>query len=110
MPLPAYDDVIQAVCGLAALTSMQTSCPPAYVPMVIADRIAGLNAVHAVLAVLVMREKIKRGQRIEIPMFETLAALVLADQKGAQFLAGNRYDCLGLKQEWGYFRSRYRSP
>ena len=83
-PAPAYDDVIQAASGLAALAAMQNSGPPAYVPMVIADRIAGLNAAHAVLAALLMREKTGKGQRIEIPMFETLAALVMADHMGGE--------------------------
>lgn len=83
-PRPAYDDVIQAASGLAALTAMQNSGPPSYVPMVIADRIAGLNAAHTVLAALFMREKTGKGQRIEIPMFETLAALVMADHMGGE--------------------------
>ena len=75
---PAYDDLIQ---GLAALPALYAQCgdKPRYVPTPIADRVAGLNAVIAVTAALLHRERTGEGQAVEVPMFESVAHVVLAD-------------------------------
>ncbi|MDH6690262.1 crotonobetainyl-CoA:carnitine CoA-transferase CaiB-like acyl-CoA transferase [Bradyrhizobium japonicum] len=75
---PAYDDLIQGLTALPALTGRITG-EPRYSPATMADRIVGLNAVHAVLAALFHRERTGEGQAIEIPMFETMAQFVLGD-------------------------------
>src|ERR1043166_1445790 len=75
---PAYDDLIQ---GLAALPSLYQQCSgfPRYVPTPIADRVAGLNAVIAVVGALLHRQRTGVGQAVEVPMFESVAHVVLAD-------------------------------
>lgn len=75
---PAYDDLIQ---GLAALPALYARCGdmPRYVPTPIADRVAGLNAVIAVTGALLHRERTGEGQTVEVPMFESMAQVVLAD-------------------------------
>jgi crotonobetainyl-CoA:carnitine CoA-transferase CaiB-like acyl-CoA transferase len=75
---PAYDDLIQGMTALPALTGRITG-EPRYSPATMADRIVGLNAVHAILAALFHRERTGEGQSIEIPMFETMAQFVLGD-------------------------------
>ncbi|WP_426441540.1 CaiB/BaiF CoA transferase family protein [Bradyrhizobium genosp. P] len=75
---PAYDDLIQGLTALPALTGKVTG-EPRYSPATMADRIVGLNAVHAILAALFHRERTGQGQAIEIPMFETMAQFVLGD-------------------------------
>ena len=75
---PAYDDLIQGLTALPALTGTITG-EPRYSPATMADRIVGLNAVHAILAALFHRERSGEGQAIEIPMFETMAQFVLGD-------------------------------
>ncbi|MCC8978411.1 CaiB/BaiF CoA transferase family protein [Bradyrhizobium acaciae] len=75
---PAYDDLIQGLTALPALTGRITG-EPRYSPATMADRIVGLNAVHAILAALFHRERTGEGQAIEIPMFETMAQFVLGD-------------------------------
>jgi crotonobetainyl-CoA:carnitine CoA-transferase CaiB-like acyl-CoA transferase len=75
---PAYDDLIQGLTALPALTGKITG-EPRYSPATMADRIVGLNAVHAILAALFHRERSGEGQAIEIPMFETMAQFVLGD-------------------------------
>jgi crotonobetainyl-CoA:carnitine CoA-transferase CaiB-like acyl-CoA transferase len=78
---PAFDDVIQAACGLAALLG-QADGKPDYVPSLIADKTAGLALTNAVLAALYERERSGRGQFVEVPMFETLVAFTLAEHLG----------------------------
>jgi crotonobetainyl-CoA:carnitine CoA-transferase CaiB-like acyl-CoA transferase len=75
---PAYDDLIQGLTALPALTGKITG-EPRYSPATMADRIVGLNALHAILAALFHRERTGEGQAIEIPMFETMAQFVLGD-------------------------------
>ena len=75
---PAYDDLIQGLTALPALVGNITG-EPRYSPATIADRIVGLNALHAILAALFHRERTGEGQSIEIPMFETMAGFVLGD-------------------------------
>jgi crotonobetainyl-CoA:carnitine CoA-transferase CaiB-like acyl-CoA transferase len=75
---PAYDDLIQGLTALPALTGQITG-EPRYSPATMADRIVGLNATHAILAALFHRERSGEGQAIEIPMFETMAQFVLGD-------------------------------
>lgn len=79
---PAYDDLIQGASGLASLFMRAGGDAPRYVPALLSDRIVGISAAHAVLAALLHRERTGEGQAIEIPMFETMAELVLSDHLG----------------------------
>jgi crotonobetainyl-CoA:carnitine CoA-transferase CaiB-like acyl-CoA transferase len=80
---PAYDDLIQGISALPSLTAAQGGRPQ-YVPLTMADRITGLNAVHAILAALLNRERTGAGQSIEIPMFEVMTQFVLGDHFGGR--------------------------
>src|SRR5207247_4641682 len=55
---------------------------PRYVPNALVDRIVGLTAVGAICASLVDRDRTGRGQRVDIPMFETMAGFVMGDHMG----------------------------
>ncbi|GAC1345050.1 MAG: CoA transferase [Myxococcales bacterium] len=81
---PAYDDLIQGICGLPTLIAQATSGEPRYVPSNVADRIVGTNAVHAILAALLCRARTGEGQAVELPMFETLANFLLGDHMGGR--------------------------
>ena len=78
---PAFDDVIQAACGLASLNSDGRDAP-AYVPSLVADKTTGMALVNAVLAALFSRERTGRGQYVEVPMLETMVAFMLAEHLG----------------------------
>lgn len=67
---PAYDDIIQAGSGLAALAD-GVDGRPAYAPTVICDKLAGQTVAYCVLAALFQRANGGGGQRVEVPMFET---------------------------------------
>nr|WP_257215277.1 CoA transferase [Pollutimonas harenae] len=83
---PAFDDLIQGAIGLPSLIKMAGSDVPRYVPSNIVDRTVGLFAVSSLCAALYHREKTGRGQRIDIPMFETMVSHLLSDHiSGATF-------------------------
>jgi crotonobetainyl-CoA:carnitine CoA-transferase CaiB-like acyl-CoA transferase len=75
---PAYDSIIQGSAGVAALNH-RAAGEPRYLPMVIADRTAGLIAVQMILMSLYQRERTGEGRSIEIPMFENMAKAVLEE-------------------------------
>jgi formyl-CoA transferase len=78
---PAFDDIIQAACGLASLNSIGHE-EPGYAPTLVADKTAGMALVNAVLAALFHRERTGRGQYVEVPMFETMVAFMLSEHLG----------------------------
>ncbi|MGF6860692.1 crotonobetainyl-CoA:carnitine CoA-transferase CaiB-like acyl-CoA transferase [Rhodobacteraceae bacterium MBR-64] len=79
---PAYDDLIQGGACLPYLFTVAGSDEPRYVPAAIADRIVGMTTLSAILAALVSRERTGKGQRVDVPMFETMAAFILSDHLG----------------------------
>lgn len=85
---PAFDDIIQAASGIAGLGTA-TGGDPRFVPTILADKIAALHAVYGILAALVARANGRQGAiKVEVPMFEALAAFVLNEHlAGATFAA-----------------------
>jgi len=81
---PAYDDLIQGRSGLPHLLLEAGADRPRYVPTAISDRITGLATVNAVTSALYCRERTGAGQAVEVPMFETLAHMVLGDHMGGR--------------------------
>jgi len=81
----AYDDTIQAECGLPAVQQMLTG-EPSYVGTIIADKVAGLTTLYATMMALFHRERTGEGQEVEVGMFETMAAFMLVEHaNGAMF-------------------------
>lgn len=76
--LPAYDDVIQGMSGLAALTQLQTGVPR-YFPTIAADKTSGLYAAIGILAAIARRERTGKGGFVEIPMFESMVAFGMVE-------------------------------
>lgn len=89
---PAYDDIIQAVSGLAAAQGMARSTPgeePAYVASAVADKLAGYAATVGILGALVGRSVTGRGQEVEVPMFESVTAFSMIEHQGGHAFVPN---------------------
>lgn len=102
---PAFDDVIQAMSGLASLQGHNSMEGPEYVNTIIADKCAGLAAAGAIAMALYEREKSGLGQAIEVPMFETMVSFNLLEH-----MAGHTF--VPATSSMGYERvlSPHRRP
>jgi len=78
-PDPAFDDLIQAACALPVAVAAGSGGIPRYMPLTIADRSVGLYAFGVISAALYAQARTGKGQRIDIPMFETMVPFVLGD-------------------------------
>lgn len=78
----AYDDLIQGAAGLPWLAKEAGAESPRFVPAAIADRTVGLHVVNAICAALFRRERSGSGQRIDVPMFESLLQSVMGEHMG----------------------------
>ncbi len=105
----AYDDLIQGAAALSSLIAEAGDGTPRYVPTALSDRTVGLAAVGAICAALVHRERGGKGQKLEVPMFETMLGVVLGDHlSGATFeppLPGHGYQRL-LSRDRRPYRTR----
>jgi crotonobetainyl-CoA:carnitine CoA-transferase CaiB-like acyl-CoA transferase len=83
--LTAYDDTIQAECGLVSVQEKLTG-EVGYVGTIMADKVAGMTALYATMMALFHRERTGEGQEVEVAMFETMAAFMLVEHaNGALF-------------------------
>jgi len=101
---PAYDDIIQARSGLAAINA-DADGAPRFVRSIVCDKVVGLHLAIAVLAGVVSRTKSGTGVCIEAPMLESMTAFLLSEH-----LAG--HSLLPATGELGYARmmSPHRMP
>lgn len=83
---PAFDDIIQAHSGLAALQGYFNG-KPQYVATVMADKGAGMMVALALTAAIRHKERTGRGQQVDVPMFETLVSFNMVEHLyGATFV------------------------
>jgi crotonobetainyl-CoA:carnitine CoA-transferase CaiB-like acyl-CoA transferase len=82
---PAYDDTIQAECGIPHVQQLMTG-EPGFAATIMADKVAGLTALYATMMALFHRERTGEGQEVEVGMFETMTSFMLVEHaNGALF-------------------------
>jgi crotonobetainyl-CoA:carnitine CoA-transferase CaiB-like acyl-CoA transferase len=88
--LQAYDDLIQAASGFAALAEQRDGGRPAYAPSLVADKVSGLFAANATMAALLARAAGQGGQFVQVPMFECFTWFNMVENLfGETFIPGN---------------------
>ena len=83
--LPGYDLVAQAASGLMSVTGEQDGSPMK-VGVAVVDIVCGLHAGLGILAALAARERLGRGQLVEVNLLNS-ALSVLANQSAAHLMA-----------------------
>lgn len=84
---PGYDFMIQAMGGLMSITG-EPDGEPMKVGVAVADLFAGQNAVIAILAALQARTHTRRGQHLDISLFDSQVGM-LANVASNFLLSGN---------------------
>ncbi|WP_019937521.1 CaiB/BaiF CoA-transferase family protein [Bordetella sp. FB-8] len=80
---PAFDDIIQARCGMAQFQGANAG-EPQYVNTIMVDKVSGLTVTYALAMALYERERSGQGQALEIPMFETMVSFLAPEQLAGQ--------------------------
>jgi crotonobetainyl-CoA:carnitine CoA-transferase CaiB-like acyl-CoA transferase len=78
----AYDDLMQASSGFAALFE-KLDGEPRYAPTSWCDKVAGQAIAYAVLGAFIHRLRTGVGQAVEVPMFEVCVDFMLVEHFGA---------------------------
>ncbi|MES2480549.1 MAG: CoA transferase [Pseudomonadota bacterium] len=76
----AYDDIIQAASGLAHLQSVIAG-QPRFIPTIMADKVSALHAAYAIAMALIQRGQTGLGQKVDVAMFETMAAFNMVEHQ-----------------------------
>jgi crotonobetainyl-CoA:carnitine CoA-transferase CaiB-like acyl-CoA transferase len=90
---PGYDAVMQAEGGLMSITGAADG-PPYRLGVAIADIVTGMFAAQGITAALFARERTGQGQKVDIAMLDSVAAL-LTYQAGIYFATGQPPGRLG---------------
>ena len=83
---PAYDGIIQAASGFAALESDVETGRPHNLRHTVSDKLTALAAVQAATAALVARQRGAGGQLVEVAMLEVSASFLWIDAAGRETL------------------------
>jgi crotonobetainyl-CoA:carnitine CoA-transferase CaiB-like acyl-CoA transferase len=76
--VPAYDDLIQGMSGIAALNAGPDGAPR-YFPSVLVDKLTGVTLASMIGMALFHRERTGEGQEIHLPMMETILSFALVE-------------------------------
>ncbi|MEM7060359.1 MAG: CoA transferase [Pseudomonadota bacterium] len=74
----AYDDVVQALSGIAGTNAGEDGAPR-FVPQILVDKLTAMFIVEGVLASLLHRERSGVARSFEVPMMETASYFLLTE-------------------------------
>ncbi|MDR2089046.1 MAG: CoA transferase [Clostridiales Family XIII bacterium] len=74
--LPAFDIVVQAMCGLMSVNG-EASGPPIRTSVAVSDICAGIYACVGILAAVIYRNRTGMGQRVDVSMIESALSLLM---------------------------------
>jgi crotonobetainyl-CoA:carnitine CoA-transferase CaiB-like acyl-CoA transferase len=86
--LKVYDNLVQAVCGLAC-DQGRAEASPAFVANLACDKITALTAAQAVTAALLARANGRGGQHVELSMLDASIAFLWPDAAQGNVLLGD---------------------
>ena len=95
--LQAYDDLIQAASGFAALSELRDEradddrdTRPNYAPSLVADKVSGMFAAQATMAAYIAKQNGAGGQFVQVPMLESFTWFNMVENLwGGTFIPGN---------------------
>lgn len=76
--MPAFDDTIQGLSGLASLNRDKDGALR-FLPTIIADKFCGHVLAHAITLAALHRERTGEGQEVQVPMMDTMTAFNLIE-------------------------------
>ncbi|MDN5667329.1 MAG: CoA transferase [Renibacterium salmoninarum] len=83
--LAAYDETVQAASGLLDIAQRAADIEkPAVLPTIIADKVSALTMAYSAIAALVHQQKTGQGQKVEVPMTDTMLAFNLVEHLQGQ--------------------------
>lgn len=100
----AYDDVVQALSGIASVNAGEDGAPQ-FVTQILVDKLTGLFIVEGVLAALFHRERTGNAVPFEVPMMETASYFVLTEH-----LQGKTYNPPVGSMGYARLINPYRRP
>ena len=86
---PAFDHVLQAASGFAAVQADRETGEPRFVQNAIVDKLTALTAAQAITAALLHRERTGEGQHVEVSMLDSAIHFLWPDGMSNNTLLGD---------------------
>jgi len=86
---PAFDHVLQAASGFAAVQADRQTEEPQFVQNAIVDKLTALTAAQAITAALLHRERTGEGQHVELSMLDSALHFLWPDGMSRSTLLGD---------------------
>src|SRR3954452_4353358 len=73
--MPAYDPIVQAMCGTMNYTRLEAGLPPVRWGIPIGDLFAGIFSAIGVVGAVIQRDRTGAGQHVDVSMLDVMLAL-----------------------------------
>jgi crotonobetainyl-CoA:carnitine CoA-transferase CaiB-like acyl-CoA transferase len=86
---PAFDHVVQAASGLAAVQSDPETAEPGFVRNAVVDKVTALTASQSITAALLHRARSGEGQHVQLSMLDAAISFLWPDGMARETLLGD---------------------